>query len=63
MIIRFYVNRKTGDDATAAPDSRVKPWKTEEAAMAACRAAHAAALAADPECRDTFSVVVTSKAA
>ena len=63
----FYINPKHGDDATALADSRARPWKTQQAAVAALAAARAAALAALASSskpyalQETFHLVETHK--
>lgn len=61
-----YLNPKHGNDATAQMDSRARPWRTAQAAMAALEAARAAWLveqsATVPAASaETFRLVETHK--
>lgn len=51
-----YLNPKFGDDATAQPGSRARPWKTFEAAEAALKE-----LQKNAAKDETFKLVLTHK--
>lgn len=59
--MRAFVNPRYGNDATAELGNRARPWRTHAPALAALQAAHAAAMAADPQCKEVFDMLETHK--
>jgi len=59
--MKSYLNPTHGDDATARHGSKQFPWRTYAAAEAALKEARAAAIALDPQCDETFQLILTHK--